>query len=135
MAKEAVKSVYDFLEKAGTYYLATAEADQPRVRPFGTVLLYEDRLYILTSKTKNVSKQIALNNKFELSAMAGEDWIRIAGTLEEDNREVVHNAMLNKYPHLKDSYTAGDENTNTLYIKDAKVTFASFTREPVELEL
>lgn len=135
MAKEAVKSVYDFLEKAGTYYLATAEADQPRVRPFGTVLLYEDRLYILTSKTKNVSKQIALNNKFELSAMAGEDWIRIAGTLEEDNREEVHNAMLNKYPHLKDSYTAGDENTNTLYIKDAKVTFASFTREPVELEL
>lgn len=135
MAKEAVKSVYDFLEKAGTYYLATAEADQPRVRPFGTVLLYEDRLYILTSKTKNVSKQIARNNKFELSAMAGEDWIRIAGTLEEDNREEVHNAMLNKYPHLKDSYTAGDENTNTLYIKDAKVTFASFTREPVELEL
>lgn len=135
MAKEAVKSVYDFLEKAGTYYLATAEADQPRVRPFGTVLLYEDRLYILTSKTKNVSKQIALNNKFELSAVAGEDWIRIAGTLEEDNREEVHNAMLNKYPHLKDSYTAGDENTNTLYIKDAKVTFASFTREPVELEL
>lgn len=135
MAKEAVKSVYDFLEKAGTYYLATAEADQPRVRPFGTVLLYEDRLYILTSKTKNVSKQIALNNKFELSAMTGEDWIRIAGTLEEDNREEVHNAMLNKYPHLKDSYTAGDENTNTLYIKDAKVTFASFTREPVELEL
>lgn len=135
MAKEAVKSVYDFLEKAGTYYLATAEADQPRVRPFGTVLLYEDRMYILTSKTKNVSKQIALNNKFELSAMVGEDWIRIAGTLEEDNREEVHNAMLNKYPHLKDSYTAGDENTNTLYIKDAKVTFASFTREPVELEL
>lgn len=134
MTNEAVKRVYDFLEGAGTYYLATAENDQPRVRPFGTVLLYEDKLYIQTGKAKNVSKQIEQNNKFEITAMLDNDWIRITGTLEEDNRIEVHNAMLDKYPNLKSLYTAGDENTNTLYIKAARAKLESFTKEPVELE-
>ena len=53
--------VYDFLKKAGTYYLATVEGDQPRVRPFGTALLFEDKIYIQTGKIKPVAKQIASN--------------------------------------------------------------------------
>ena len=43
-----IERVCRFLDAAKTYYLATVEGDQPRVRPFGTALVYEDRLYIQT---------------------------------------------------------------------------------------
>ena len=52
-----MKRVYDFLKKAETYYLATVEGDQPRVRPFGTVNEFEGKLYIQTGKVKPVSHQ------------------------------------------------------------------------------
>ena len=40
----AVERVCAFLDQAQVYYLATAEGDQPRVRPFGTALVYEGKL-------------------------------------------------------------------------------------------
>jgi uncharacterized pyridoxamine 5'-phosphate oxidase family protein len=57
-----MKEVYEFLKKCGAYYLATVDGDQPRVRPFGTVLIFEDKLYIQTGKVKNVSKQMMKNS-------------------------------------------------------------------------
>lgn len=41
-----MEQVCDFLKKAGTYFLATEEGSQPRVRPFGTAHIFEGRLYI-----------------------------------------------------------------------------------------
>ena len=64
MKETNVKRVYDYLDNAGTYYLATDENGQPRVRPFGTVLLFDGKIYILTAKSKNVSSQIDRNPKF-----------------------------------------------------------------------
>lgn len=128
--------VHDFLKEAQTYYLATTDGDQPRVRPFGTILLFEDRLYILTSKTKDVAQQIADNSKFELSAMDGNGrWIRVQGNLIEDNRKEVHIAMLEEYPHLKNSYSVGGENTHTLYLDNVAATIYSFDKEPEVLKL
>ena len=136
MAKKDILKVHDFLKEAQTYYLATVDGDQPRVRPFGTILLYEDKLYILTSKSKDVSKQIDKNSKFELSAMTADGrWIRVQGNLTVDNRGEVHTAMLDAYPHLKSSYTAGGEDTNTLYFDNVSATIYSFEKEPEVLEL
>ena len=135
MAKD-IQKLYDFFSKAGTYYLATTDGEQPRVRPFGTVLLFEDKIYILTSKSKEVSKQIDSNPKFEISAMdSPERWIRVSGVLKEDNRIEIHEAMLEKYSHLKNSYTEGDENTNTLYLDEVKAVIYSFTAEPEVLDI
>ncbi len=135
MAKDIAK-VYNFLKEAETYYLATVDGTQPRVRPFGTILLFEDRLYILTSKAKDVSKQIADNSKFELSAMdAAGRWIRVSGNLVPDNRKEVHTAMLEDYPSLKSIYSAGGENTHTLYFDNASATIYSFGGEPESVEL
>jgi uncharacterized pyridoxamine 5'-phosphate oxidase family protein len=53
-----MQEVYEFLKKCGTYYLATIDDDQPRVDPFGTVNIFENRLYIQTGKKKSVSKQM-----------------------------------------------------------------------------
>ncbi len=128
-----VERVCGFLDDAKVYYLATAEGDQPRVRPFGTALVYEDRLYIQTGKKKDVSRQIAANPKAEICAFQGGKWIRIAGELANDDRREVKVAMLDKYPSLKAMYSADDDNTQVLYFKEAVATIASFTAAPEEL--
>ena len=131
MAGNDIQNLHDFLREAETYYLATSDGEQPRVRPFGTALLFEDKIYILTSREKTVSKQIDSNPKFEISAMNTSDkWIRVSGVLKQDNRLEVHEAMLEAYPHLKDMYTAGGENTHTLYLDKVKAVIYSFTEEP-----
>ena len=132
---EAAQTVCDFLKNTGHYFLATADKDQPRVRPFGTAMIFEGRLYIQTGRSKDVSKQIAANPKVEICAFdqAAGKWIRIAATLVDDPRVEVKTRMLEEYPMLKNMYKADDENTQTLYIKDATATISSFAAAPVEL--
>ena len=123
---ENIERVYQFLEEAGTYYLATMEGDQPRVRPFGTALLYEGKLYIQTGKIKPVSKQIQINPKVELCAFKDGQWLRLSGVLEEDDRREVKKAMLDKMPSLRAMYNEDDGNTEMLYFKSGEATFSSF---------
>ena len=124
--------VYEFLKAAETYYLATVEDDQPRVRPFGTVYLFEGKLYIQTGKGKSVAKQIDSNPKVELCAMKGDEWIRVTGTLVLDNRLEAQESMLNDYPSLRAMYTTGPNgNTAVYYFKNATATISSFSHEPV----
>jgi len=125
-----MERVVKFLKEAETYYLATVEGDQPRVRPFGTVHIFEGRMYIQTGKVKNVSKQIAVNPKVEICAFKDGEWLRVSGTLVEDDRVEARQSMLDAYPSLKSMYAADDGNTQVLYFKDATATFCSFTREP-----
>ena len=125
-----MKRVYDCLKKCGTYYLATVEGDQPRVRPFGTVDLFEGKLYIQTGKVKSVSKQMGANGKVELCAFDGEVWLRVAATAVEDDRVEARAHMLEAYPALQNMYKADDGNTQVLYLKDATATFSSFTAAP-----
>lgn len=130
---EAIEKVCQFLDEAGTYYLATTEGDQPRVRPFGTALLYGGRLYIQTGKVKNVSRQIAANPKVELCAFHGGKWLRLSGELVNDDSRDVKAAMLEKMPSLKAMYSADDDNTQVLYFRNATATFSSFTEAPETL--
>ena len=127
---ENVERAAKFLKDAETYYLATADGDQPRVRPFGTAHVYEGRLYIQTGKVKDVSRQILANPKVEICAFNGNEWIRIAGSLEEDDRVEARASMLDAYPSLKNMYAADDGNTQVFYFKDAVATISSFTHEP-----
>ena len=126
-----MEKVYEFLKNAGVYYLATVDGDQPHVRPFGTVNIFDGKLYIQTGKSKDVSKQIEANGKVEISAMVGDDrWIRLTGTLVEDDRIEARISMLDAYPSLQAMYKADDGNTVVYYLKDAKATFCSFTEAP-----
>ena len=130
-----MKRVYDFLKEVGTYYLATMDGDQPRVRPFGTVNIFDDKLYIQTGKEKAVAKQIAANPKVEICAMKGDDWIRVAATLVEDDRVEAQESMLNAYPGLRAMYKTGpDGNTIVYYLKDAVATISSFSHAPIEIK-
>ena len=125
-----IERVYQFLDEAQTYYLATVDGDQPRVRPFGTILLYEGRLYIQTGKVKDVSKQLAANPKAEICAFKDGKWLRVAGELINDDNRDVKVAMLEKMPSLKAMYSPDDGNMQMLYFKNAQATFSSFTEAP-----
>ncbi len=124
-----MEKVLEFLKQAGVYYIATVDGDQPHVRPFGTVNLFDNKLYIQTGKSKDVAKQIAANGKVEISAMVGQDsWIRLCCTLVEDDRREARVSMLEAYPSLKSMYDPDDGNTVVYYLTDATATFCSFTK-------
>ena len=125
-----MKEVYDFLKDAGIYYLATVEGNQPRVRPFGTVDIFEDKLYIQTGKSKAVAKQILVNPKIEISAMDKQGrWIRLAAEAIEDKRVEAKKHMLDAYPQLRSRYNENDDNTLVLYLKNAVATIEAFGAE------
>ena len=129
-----MKRVYNFLKDAGVYYLATVEGDQPRVRPFGTVHIFENKLYIQTGKVKPCSKQIMANPKVEISAFHNGAWVRIAGELAEDDRVEAKKSMLDAYPNLRGMYNENDGNTQVFYFKHAVATFSSFGAAPETVE-
>ena len=124
-----------FLEEAQVYYLATVEGDQPRVRPFGTEMVYEGKLYIQTGKIKPVSKQLAANPRAEICAFHNGAWVRVAGKLINDDRREVKVAMLDKHPSLRRMYDPDDGNTQVLYFEDAVATFSSFMAPPETVKL
>ena len=125
-----MQKVCGFLKSAGTYYLATVEGDQPRVRPFGTAHIFEGKLYIQTGKSKPVSRQIAANPKCEICAFKDGVWLRVAAELVEDDRVEAKKSMLDDYTNLRAMYDENDGNTQVLYLKNAVATFSSFTAAP-----
>ncbi len=121
-----MEKTYQFLKDAGVYYLATVEGDQPRVRPFGTVNIFEGRLYIQTGKKKPVAKQLEANPKAEICAFKDGTWLRLCGTLVEDGRVEAKKSMLDAYPELRSMYDENDGNTAVYYFTDAVAVFSAF---------
>ena len=125
-----MKEVLEFLEKAGVYYLATSNNNKPFVRPFGTINLFEGKLYIQTGKVKKCYKEIIDNPYVEISAFFDGKWIRVNGMLVADDRVSAKKSMLDKYPNLRAMYDENDDNTIVLYFTDAVATIYSFTEAP-----
>ena len=125
-----MERVCEFLKKAGAYYLATVEGDQPRVRPFVTAHIFEGKLYIQTGKAKPVSRQLAANPKAEICAFMDGAWLRVSCELVEDDRVEARKSMLDAYPNLRAMYDENDGNTQVLYLKNAVATLSSFTAAP-----
>lgn len=132
---KAIEEVYAFLQnankEAGTFFIATQDGDQPRVRPFGAVDLFNDRIYIQTGKKKNVFQQMMKNPKVEISAFAGGKWIRLSATVVNDDTVEAKKKMLDDNPSLRNiGYNENDENTKVLYLRDATATINSFSDAP-----
>ena len=129
-----MNEVYEFLKKSGTFYIATIDGNKPRVRPFGAINIFEDRLYIQTGKSKNVSKQMQINPNVEICAFSEGKWIRLEGKVVRDDRRDAKVSMLEENPELKNMYSADDENTEVLYFENAKATIYSFIEEHKVIE-
>jgi uncharacterized pyridoxamine 5'-phosphate oxidase family protein len=134
--KKSMQEVYDFMKKCGHYFIATADGDQPRVRPFGTVVIFDGRLCIQTGKKKNVSRQMKANPKIEICALdlQGGRWLRVAATVVEDDRREARQFVLDCYPELKSMYSADDGNTEILALAHVTATFSSFDGESREVK-
>lgn len=128
-----MQEVYDFLKKCGTYYLATVEGTEPKVRPFGTINIFDGKLYTQTGKVKPTYRQIKANPNVEISAFINGQWIRLKGKLVEDDRREAKKSMLDAYPELRGMYNEDDGNTVVFYFEDAVATFYSFGGAPKEV--
>ena len=125
-----MQEVYEFLKAAGTYYLATNEGGQPRVRPFGTSHIFDGKLYIQTGKVKAVSRQLHADPRLEICAMLPGRWLRVSASAVEDDRREARVSMLEAYPSLQAMYGPDDGNTEVWYLRNATATFYSFTDAP-----
>lgn len=119
---EAAKKVYEFLEDAKTFYLATMEGNLPRVRPYGAMLFFEGKNYIMAFGQTNATRQIAANQKAEICAFKGRT-LRIECKLVEDNRPEVGKALVDKMPVLKPVLGENGESGVMYYLKDATANF------------
>lgn len=126
-----MKEAVEFLKKCGVFYLATVEGDQPRVRPFGALNVFEDKLYIITNNTKDVFQQMKANPKVEISGMADGKWIRLTAEAVRDERFEARQAMLDANPSLRSMYNEEDEIMEVLYLTNATGAFCSFTEAPI----
>lgn len=126
-----MNEVYEYLKTNPTFYIATMDGDQPRVRPFGAVAVYEGKLYLVTANWKKVFAQMMKNPKVEICTM-GKDgtWIRITATVVQDDRMDARQHMLDENPMLKNMYAADDGKCEVVYLKDATAIISSFNSEP-----
>lgn len=125
-----MKEVWEFLKECGIYYLATIDGDKPKVRPFGTIEIYNDHLYIQTGKKKDVFKQIEKNANVEICAFKDGKWIRVEGKLIPDDTKEAKADMLDKNPNLRGMYNEDDDNTIVLYFESGVATIYSFVDAP-----
>lgn len=125
-----MQKVYDFLKAAGTYFLATVDNGQPRVRPFGTIDLFNGKLYIQTGLKKDVAKQLLSCSKAEVCAFKDGRWLRVSGDLVLDDSREARKHILDAYPDLRAMYNEDDGNTAVFCFKNATATFCSFTSAP-----
>ncbi len=129
-----MNEVWQFLKECGTYYLATVDGDEPRVRPFGTAEIFEDKLYIQTGKKKACYRELIANPNAEICCFKDGKWLRVRGKLIPDDRIEAKRDMLDKNPSLRAMYDENDDNTIVFYFKDATANFASFTEAPKEIK-
>lgn len=120
-----MNETYKFLkENTQVNYISTINGDRPSCRPFGDPVLFDDKIYVLTSKEKNVSKQIEENNKVCIVAYDGENWIRVNCELIDDSDNLAaKQAVIDEFPWAEGAgYTLDNPNFQILYIRNADST-------------
>jgi len=120
-----------FLNEAKVFFVSTINGDKPEVRPFGALNVYNGRLYITTSNTKDVYKQIMMNNNVAISAVLDGEWIRISAKLVNDDSLDAKKSMLDANSNLRVMYNENDGKLSVLYLTEATATISSFTSAPI----
>lgn len=120
-----MKETFEFLKKrTQVNYVSTINGNKPSCRPFGDPVLFDNKISVLTSKQKNVSKQIAINNNVCIVAYDEKNWIRINCQLIDDSNNIdAKKAIINEFDWAEDAgYTLNNPDFQTLYIANADVT-------------
>ncbi len=122
-----MEETFEFLKKrTQVNYVSTINGNKPSCRPFGDPVLFDNKIYVLTNKQKNVSKQIAINNNVCIVAYDEENWIRINCELIDDSNNIdAKKAIINEFDWAEEAgYTLDNPDFQALYIANADVTIA-----------
>lgn len=130
-----MKQVLDFLNKAGVYYLATTDGDQPHVRPIGFVMEHNGKLAFCTSNNKDMYKQLISNPKVEICAFSEGSTLRICGKVAFETSEETQNKALKVMPALGDMYSVGDGVFEIFYLSEGKAVCGTMAGETQEWSL
>ena len=133
-----MSTAYEFLKANPVFHLATVDGGAARVRPFGFTMVYNNKLYICTNKTKDVFKQMQKNPEIEVSGMGPNGtWLRIRGKVVADDSYEAKSQAFKEGPTLLKIYPKGadDETFVTLYFTEAVATLYSFTAAPQAIPL
>ena len=132
ISEASLNRVVNNIRNAKTFFFATVdENNQPRVRPYNAVALFDDKVYFYTNNHTHAFKQMNTNPKIELCAMISEDrWLRVSGKIVYDYRPEVKEAMLNANPDLKTMYSVDDKIFEVFYLSNMQATIHSNNMEP-----
>jgi len=118
-----MNETYKFLkEKTKVNFVATINGDKPSNRPFGDPVLFDNKIYIITNKQKDVSNQISKNNNVCIVAYDNQDWIRINCKLIDDSNNIdAKKAIINEFEWaIEEGYTLDNPNFQALYMSDVE---------------
>ena len=119
------------LKQAKTFFFATVDGDQPRVRPYNAVVEFDDKVYFYTNNHKSAFKQMMDSPKIELCALISEDrWIRVSGKIVFDYRAEAKKAMLDANPELKKMYSENDKIFEVFYLSNMAAAIHSLHERP-----
>ncbi len=129
-----MNETFKFLkENTQVNYLATINGDKPSLRPFGDPFLYNGKIYVITNKKKNVSKQIARNNHVCIVAYDNENWIRINCELVDDSDNTnAKKAAISEYDWAESAgYTLDNPNFQILYMHNVTAVIYDEEGNPI----
>lgn len=111
-------------ENTQVNYLSTINDGKPSCRPFGDPILFDNKIYVITNKKKNVSKQIAKNNNVCIVAYDEKNWIRINCQLMDDSNNIaVKQAVINEFDWaIESDYTLDNPDFQVLYMTNVDAT-------------
>ena len=125
-----MEELLKFLEKNPIFYLATDDDGQPRVRPFGFHMMFDDKFYMVTALPKKVCKQMEKNPRVEFCSMAPDThFLRVSGEVVFDNDNMeAKKKVFEVMPDLIKMYgSAENPAMSVFYLKDMHATMASLT--------
>lgn len=120
-----MNETYKFLkEKTQVNFVSTINNGKPSSRPFGDPILFDNKIYVITNKQKNVSKQIVENNNVCIVAYDNTNWIRINCELIDDSNNMeAKQAVINEFDWaIEAGYTLDNPDFQVLYMANAEAT-------------
>lgn len=125
----------NYLAKAGVFYLATIEGDQPKVRPLGFQMVVDDVLYFGVGDYKDVYKQLVKNPKLEICATIESEFVRYYGEAEFVDDENLVEEAFKVLPMMKKIYNERTGNKLKLFrVKNAVAEYRSMLNVEERIE-
>ena len=130
-----MNETFKFLkENTQVNYVSTINDGKPSCRPFGDPILYDNKIYVITNKHKNVSKQIEKDNHVCIVAYDDKNWIRINCELIDDSENIeAKKAIIKEFDWAEEAgYTLDNPDFQVLYIANADSTIYNSDGEALE---